>query len=347
MSYIDEDKLKKQLHSGEIANVYFLYGKDNALTEQYVKRIVRKSVGANPSDFNLQNFDGKAVTVSQIEDAVEALPVFAPRKCVSISNLDVDKLSVDELDRLIGIVGDMPDTALLLFYITSLEIKLVSKVKKLLTAISKAGEVCELKQGTPNELAKLTIAKVESAECEISISDAVYLANQTLCNRMLLRNEVDKLISFVGKGKITRQIIDSLVSQQIETSTFTLAKAVIAGNFKQALGIIDELFYQRIDAIAILSALSMTFMDLYRARAAITAGVSEAKVAEDFGYPKNRMFAVSNAFRDARRITAPRLRECITLLADADITLKSTRTDPRTIVEQTVVQMMMSSEGTR
>lgn len=46
----------------------------------------------------------------------------------------------------------------------------------------------------------------------------------------------------------------------------------------------------------ILYVLSMSFVDLSRARAAISAGVETSKAAADFGY-KGREFAMRNAFR--------------------------------------------------
>lgn len=50
----------------------------------------------------------------------------------------------------------------------------------------------------------------------------------------------------------------------------------------------------------ILYVLSMSFVDLSRARAAISAGVETSKAAADFGY-KGREFAMRNAFRDCRK----------------------------------------------
>lgn len=90
----------------------------------------------------------------------------------------------------------------------------------------------------------------------------------------------------------------------------------------------------------ILGALSMSFADLYRAKCAIAAGKGEQEMTEDFRYPKNRGFAVRNAFRDVRGYSLEYLRRCMRLLYEADRKLKSSRTEERLILEQMLGKMM-------
>ena len=87
---ITENELKKQLKAGEFLRVYFLYGEESYLTAHYAAQIAAKAVGDSAlAEFNLQKFDGQSCTAEEIEDAAEALPVMADRKCVVVRDFDV------------------------------------------------------------------------------------------------------------------------------------------------------------------------------------------------------------------------------------------------------------------
>ena len=86
---ITEAELKKRLKEG-LAPLYFLYGEESYLTAHYAAQIAEKAVGKDDmGGFNLQKLDGQSVSFDQIEEAVEALPLMAERKCVVIRDFDV------------------------------------------------------------------------------------------------------------------------------------------------------------------------------------------------------------------------------------------------------------------
>jgi DNA polymerase-3 subunit delta len=92
--------------------------------------------------------------------------------------------------------------------------------------------------------------------------------------------------------------------------------------------------------LGIMTILSGNFIDLYRAKTALNAGVSQETAAEAFGYPKNRAFVMKNAYRDCRNMGTAQLRTCIRILRDTDKACKSSRTPPRILLEQAIVRML-------
>ena len=80
---ITESELKKHLKEGKLSPLYFLYGEESYLTSHYASLIAEKAAGGSDFDeFNLQKFDGQDSDFRAIEEAVEALPLMADRKCV-------------------------------------------------------------------------------------------------------------------------------------------------------------------------------------------------------------------------------------------------------------------------
>ena len=103
---------------------------------------------------------------------------------------------------------------------------------------------------------------------------------------------------------------------------------------------VDDLFYMREEPVNLLAALSSSFVDLYRAAVFIKAGIPCAQLSQYYNY-KGREFRIKNAERDARKYHIPFARACIRILAQADVALKSSRTEPRMIIEEALVKIMM------
>ncbi len=347
MACVSDVELAKEIRSGAISSVYFFYGKDIATLEAYTKKLVNKLVKADDATYNLHNLNGKNLDLSELSDICESLPMFAERVCITINDLDADNLSDNDFKYLCDILSDVPETTTVIIYITGVNIynlktknALKTKSKKLVTLITKQGSVCEFAYKKPEELVKTVSDRVNKRGSTISKSSAQYLALQCLCNLMLINNEVDKLCDYTNGGEITNAIIDLLVAKQLDSNAFALAKSAVSFNGKRAMLLLDELYSQQIDSISILSAISMSFLDIYRARLAINDGANQANVIADFNY-RNRDFVVRNAFRECSSIPVDRIRKCIKILADTDIALKSSRTSPRILIEQAISSMLV------
>ena len=345
MPCVSDIELAKKIRSGEISSVYFFYGKDIATLEAYSKKLVKKLVKADDATYNLHNLNGKSLNLSELADICESLPMFAERVCITINDLDADNLSDNDFKYLCDILSDIPDTTTVIIYITGISLynsknALKAKNKKLITLITKQGFVCEFAYKKPEELVKTVSDRVNKCGSTISKASARYLASQCLCNLMLINNEIDKLCDYINGGEITNEIIDLLVTKQLDSNAFALAKAAVSFNGKKAMLLLDELYSQQVDSISILSAISMSFLDIYRARLAINDGASQTNVVADFNY-RNRDFVVKNAFRDCSSIPVDRIRKCIKILSDTDIALKSSRTSPRILIEQAISSMLV------
>lgn len=347
MAAVRDSDLVKSLRAGDYSSVYYFYGKDISTIESYTKRLIEKLTGKGDDTYNLHRFGGKDLDLSELSDCVDALPFFGERVCITINDLNAEDLSANDLTFLLEIVGNIPDTTTVIFYNTGIDITAGRKFptvknKKLIDACSKEGTVCEFAYKKPAELVKPIMDMVQKQGSAISKQNAEYLAGQCLSNMTLIQNEVQKLTSYADGAEITAETIDLLVAKQLDSNSFALARAVTAFQTGTAMKLLDELFAQRAEPVAILSALSMSFVDLYRARIAINENRSAQNVIEDFGYKSNRSFAVENAFRDARKTSAEHLRICLKILADTDIALKSSRGDGRLLIEKAITEMAVS-----
>ncbi len=339
---LTEDKLNTSIRGGNLARVYFLYGKEVFLTKTYSDRIVKKAVGAEPLDFNLIRLKGDS-SPEAIGNSLESVPLFSELKCVVINDFDPEKTDSDSLKKIIDIISDVPDYSIFIIEITGIDIDpKKAKTKKVISAADKAGIVCEFQPLTPAKVGELIIKKCAKTGCIISRENANYIAELTLMNLTLVGEETKKLCDYVGKGEITREIIDTLVTKQLDTSIYELATAITSGKRNLAFEILDDLINQRVEPVVIMSALSGTFIDYYHAKIGKNAGLAPNQTAEAFMYPKNRVWVINKAVTAAARLSLPYLRTCLSALDEADLRLKSSAASSRTIMEEAIVKLMVA-----
>ena len=342
---VTEEKLSADIRGGRIERVYYLYGKEPFLVKTYSDKIIKKTVGADPLDFNFMRLASNPAA-GLLCDYVDSLPVFADMKVIVVNDVDPEKMDNDEMDAYIKIIENVPETTVLIFEITGFQPDdKKGKTKKLIAAIEKAGAVCKLDGVTQAKIAGLVVKKAAKKGVVISGEDAMYLCERVLCNMTLVSSETEKLITYAGNGGvITRDIIDKLVGKLLDTSVYELATAINSGKRKEAFGILDDLFMERIEPVVILSALSGTYLDFYRAKLAKSTGVLPAQAAGQFGYPKNREWVLNKAMNAVSKLRIGYLRETVFILSQADLTMKSSSVDSRTVIEEAVAKLFEAGE---
>ena len=155
---------------------------------------------------------------------------------------------------------------------------------------------------------------------------------------------MEKLCAYSQDGAITREIIDKVAVRRVDVSIYNLAKALTGGRMEEAMGILDDLFFQRVEPVVILSSLSAPYVDMLRAKAALAAGKKPEEIAADFGY-YGTAFRLKNAGYTARHMSGGQLRESLEVLLEADGMLKGSKTPPRVALEQTLIRLYMIAKG--
>lgn len=351
MPYLEDTALFRELKAGHIAPLYMLFGAETYFVHSAVGQIEKKVVQPGFESFNLQRFEGAKADWNEIEDACEALPMMSDRKCVCVKDVDADKLLKADSDRLLAMMEGLSESTVLVLYMTSVvvDLKKSAKWKKLAEAAAKHGVVCDFAFKDKATLRRALCERARREHVELDMDTAGLLVDRCSQNYSILQNELDKLIAYVSGGAspvfaITAKDVDDCCIRSIDSSAFDLARSILSRNFDRAYRLLDELFYLRQEAVAILSALSMAFSDLYRAKCAQSSRKSPDQVAEDFRYPKNRLFAVKNAFRDVQGYSTPHIRECIVAIYEADRKLKSSKVEDRLILEQMLGRMRQAAE---
>lgn len=348
MPEITEAELKKQIEKSDFSNLYVLYGEEKYLVGNYARKLIDKAKGSAFEDFNFQRFDGGTASMDEIAAAVEALPFMAEQKCVAVSDLDVEGLRANELNKLEELVSNIPSTTVLVIYLPTVlaDAKKDKKWKKFITEAEQRGCTIQLKKRSNADLEKLLCTAAQKRGCELSRQNAGRVIGYSGNDLQTLFSELEKLCSFAGEGEITAQMIDRIVVKNLEARVYDLSKAILLGEYDKAYGILDLLFYQNEEPVSVLAVLSSAYIDMYRVRTTVQSGFGVTEPAKYFDYARKE-FRLTNAERDGKRLSTAMLRDSLQTLLAADTSLKSARGDRRITMEKLIAQLLLIAEEER
>lgn len=346
MAIVFEDTLKKNITKGQLLPVYVFFGEDGFLKKSYSDKLGKKI--AEPDDiFNYCKFTENA-DLQEVYDAAMQLPFMGDKKFIELCDFDFEHCPKSELEKLCTLLEEMPDTATLVLRFDNIEVdyKKSSKFKKIVASTEKCGGMAvRLDHKKTPELIKMLTDGAAKRGCKLDQSTARYLIEVSGEDINLLRNELEKLCAFAGSAPITRQTVDEVAVKTVEASIYNLSKLILACNTSGALACLDELFFARIEPMAILYTVSSVYVDMLRMYAASEQRLGISAVSESFGY-KGREFVLEKASFSLKKFDFKKLSLSLNAVAQADKKLKSFGAEPRIILEQLVIKLIyISAKG--
>ncbi len=348
MPEIFETDVKLHIKKCEFSNLYFIYGNEPYLKAFYAGKIIEKSVKKDFATFNLHTFDGDNMTLDDVAACVESLPMMDEHACVVIKDYKFDKANEEDKRFIEEIISDIPETNIVIFWMQNVDVdvKKNDKWKKAVSMMSKYGSVLLLDKKNRAQLVKLIQSGASKRDCTISTQNAEHLINLVGDDMNNLLNELEKMCFFADKSEITKQHIDSLAVRSVSARVFDLATHIVQGRNEKAFEVLKALLAQKEEPVNINSQLINAYVDIYRAKVFAEAGERPDGAAKYYNY-QNKAFRLTNAARDASKISIASVRTCLEILASADEKLKGSAVQKSLILEETIVKLILAANGER
>lgn len=298
--------------------VYLLYGEDNYLKNEFVKK-VKKSFGELQLGINYIQIDESNVNnvISDIET-----PAFGyERKMIIVKNANLMQKKNAISDKLSEYLNDADKQIL-----DSIELIIVEdSVEKnaLFNTISKIGMIKEFNEQKISQL--ITKVKSISAAYGVQIQENVaqYFIECTGTNMEDIINEIRKLIEYAGKGgTIKKEDIDSLIIKKSESVIFDLTDNLGKKNIHEAINVLHDLIYAKEPVQKILVMLYNHFKKLY-----IVQLSNGQNVAQNLKLKPNQTFLVSKYQNQAKFFTQDEIRNLLNEFMYIDEASKSGNLD--------------------
>lgn len=340
---LDEKALKQHIKSEEPYPVYLICGDEDYLKKHYTDLIVNKIVPSDFESFNFDKFEGKNLDLRDVFEKAEIMPMMAERRCIAVENFKLESINEKDLQLFSVYFSNPCETASIIFHQKNAEFSL-KKAKKAVDIISKVGAVCILNKRTGNDLIKPLISSAKKQNCTLTPDMAKYLVSLVGDDFNTLINELSKVCNYCGEGDITKSHIDAVAVKTDDAKIYLLTKALVGGDFDKAYSVLHSLLRQKTEPEYILGTIISTYVDMYRAKISLINGERAESLSEPFRYG-NMAFRLTNAGRDASKMSVETIRNCLEELSKADMKLKGGRDMPVLVLEQLMVRLFLVSNG--
>lgn len=314
--------------SEQTTNFYIFHGDDDIAIDQAVQKI-RSQMGDDiNAEMNISEFDGQAVIVPEVINAVSSFPFLADKRLAIVKGMvswitrrgagATGKKSVTQLEESLP---KLPAHARLVF---------VERGK-----IADNNKLIKLATSAPNGYVKaFTMPKDPSrwikqrakSEYDKDIDNAAVnaLATVTGGDLRIIDNELAKLASYIGdSANITEDDVASLTPYVPEANIFKMVDAIAEGRGRLALSLLHRLLQEKDqDAFKIFGMVIRQFRLLLLAKEHLSTGGTPGSIASAIGV---RPFVAQNLARQTRAFEVIQLEGIYRSLLDNDYKIKTGR----------------------
>jgi DNA polymerase-3 subunit delta len=323
--------LEKPPDAKKLSPVYVLHGDEDFLKRQVLAVLRKVTFGAKENEFGLSMQPGEKADFATVRSELETLPFLSPRRLVVIDQAD---LFVTRFrSALEKYVAQPAETGILV-----LDVKTWPSNTKLYKMVPSAGSLtCKASAAhrLPDWCIKWSSARYGK---ELSQPGARLLVDLVGAEMGVLDQELAKLAIYAVKAtKIEAEDVDRLVGSSREQNTFKIFDAIGGGRPAEALTILERLFDQGQEPLAVLGALSWQLRRLAKAGRLAREGVPLGAAIERAGF---QVFARQGVEHQLRHLGHRRLSRLYDWLLEANSGMKGGSQLPaQTVLERLVVQL--------
>lgn len=308
----------------ELKPVYLIYGSEELLLENALRRLRDRVSDVADLDFNFDVFDGERAEASSIISAANTLPFASERRLVVVRN--VDKMSSADRAELAAYAADPAPSACVVLVAVK-----VTRNSTLFKAVDALGGVAEYAAPTKREYPQRVMELFEAKGRRIARDAAEALVRAVGRDLRRLDTEADKIIAYIGvQESVSRADVEQVVVATAPASVFDFLGALGARECGAALERLDDLLAGG-EALLGIHAMTLRHLrQLVSVKALVDRGADRSVIARETGLQD---WQVRNAAEQAARFSPSELARALREAAELEARLKSGQGEPRVLFE--------------
>ena len=293
--------------------IYLLYGEDEYLRNEYLKKI-KKSFGILQLGINYVQIDEN--NVNQIISDIETPAFGFETKLILAKDTGLFKKKNAFSDTLAEYLKNNKVEGVELVFVEN-----EAEKNSLYNTIQKIGEVKEIKEQKLPQLITKVKSIANAYNVNIKENVAQYFIECVGTNMSDIINEIRKLIEYAGNGgEIKKEDIDELSIKKSESIIFDLTDNLGKKNIEKAIEVLHNLIYAKEAIQRILIMLYNHFKKLYIIK---LASKENKNIQESLKLKPNQTFLVNKYSMQAKYFSEGELRSLIEELIKIDSSSKS------------------------
>ena len=330
-------KLKKDLKEHATERLYIFHGEETYLRDYYLGQLKGQLLSDGMDVFNYRHIGAKEMSPRALEEAVDCLPVMAPRTMVLVTDYDLYKAGEKDREEYIRIFSQLPDYCCVVFLYDLIPYKGDARTK-LAQALKQYGTVVNFVRQDQGDLVDWVRRRFRALGKEIDSRlalDLIFLCGDLMTN---LIGEIEKIGAYSKQSHITRADIEAVATPQLDAVVFRMTDAIGERNFDKAAQVLGELYQMQEPPIKIMWSLGRQMRQIYSARLAMEQRRGAGYVAGLWGikpYPAEKLM------NSARRFDLQWCRRAVLRCAQTDLAMKSTGQDPQQLLTTLLLELAM------
>jgi len=324
---IDDRQFLKQIKSD--SKGAFLFFGDEDYTKNFCIEASRKAVILDESLalFNEAVFDGSSLDLNTLKSSLESIPFMADSKIVIVKRFRPGDYKKDFLDSLITLLDNPGLFTNTLFILScSYDIQFDTKKKTGIFAdlSSCLTPVC-FSRATPEKLVSWIFKHFEAHGIQADRTVCDLLVKRCGTSMYPLSLEIDKLSFFVaseGRTAVTVKDLENISTKDVSVGAFDLSNALLAKRKDEALRVLQNLKFNRVDHILLLGQLASFFCDQLTIKALMQEGLSKTEIAQTLKIHEYRVGLYMQALRS---VSLSDVENMVKACAEADAKVKQGR----------------------
>ena len=321
----------KNLKSGKLFPIYYLFGEDSYSIQNCLELIEEKVKPFLSSGFDKEIFYGDDKSLADVLSSASSFPFGSEKKIIIFKDFE----KIRDKKSLSAYAQSPPDfTILVLIHngnITNLDTELYRK-------LAGNGYIYSAKMLKGGDLINWLVGFCESKGKQLSYANAQVLLDIVGENRNLIEAQLDKIFVFMGEAnEITLKSIQELSTALKEYTIFDLQNSIGKKRKAASLTIALHMLEKGVEPIVIIHMLTRYFTGLSRVhemREKKLPDQAAARIVGTHPYYYKDYQAARNLFSDKEVYAA------VQALLKADVTLKTTSVDNKSLISLLITEIL-------
>ena len=325
-------RLIQDIKTGNLGQIYLLYGEEAYLRRQYRDRLKDAIIGDDTMNYHY--YEGKNISVGEVIDQAETLPFFAEKRLILLENSGFFKSGGEVLA---DYLKEPAPTAYFVFVDTE-----VDKRSRLYKTVQSKGCAVEFAAQDETTLKRWILGMVKKENKKISEQALEFFLEKTGTDMENIRREIEKLFCYcLGKEAITAADIDAVCTRRLGNHIFDMVGAIADKKQKKALELYYELLAQKEPPMRIMFLIARQFNLLLQVKELRAKGYPNKTIGEKVGLAG---FVAGKYVTQASRFRTEEIREALETCVEMEEAVKTGKMNETMGVEILIVRYSSQEE---
>jgi DNA polymerase-3 subunit delta len=359
-SFAATERFVSEISARKLRPAYVLVGDEVFFRDRCRAALIQHLVTPELRDFSLHNLDLSETSIAAILDLARTPSLMSPFQVFFIRGVKAlyGRGSHQEEFAAIAEYCKNPNPDAVLIFVADhisipadarrMEMQDKDRYERIRETLGEYCSVIELARVDENDGMRWVIEHAAQEHVKVDPDAARELVDALGADMMLVSNELEKLMLFVGaKKRVTLGDVETMVLAAKQRSLYELTDAISSQDRVRALSVLDAMLSSEEGEEAAIGHIYMLARTFRQMLVILEKNVRDSRAIWQALWQGFRLppFAAEDIIRQARRYKSRReLTRALRLLARADLALRSDPTSKRFVLERLVIDLCAEPE---